>query len=197
MEENNMEDISSSADQQTFNDDGYAEDAVMVQNLVQSGLLNPQQGQYYLSQLAKKSFERLTQDYNPKAYEADTSKVFEEFEKENPGFFNQDGRSGVLDYLKNSNVIVDKDEMNIISQMVENVEKCAIERYLKQQAHEKALNDENEAAKRKLTANAQNSSFSANRNKAFTREQIGRMSGAEFTKYEPLIMEQLRKGLIR
>ena len=82
--------------------------------------------------------------------------------------------------------------------MIEKLEQSAIERYLKQQAHEKNLSDENEIAKRKLTANAQNnSSFSFNKNGIFTREQIGRMSGAEFTKNEPLIMEQLRKGLIK
>ena len=80
--------------------------------------------------------------------------------------------------------------------MVEKLENCAVQRYLRKQAHEKALNDENEAAKRKLTANAQNSSSAGNKNRAFTREQIGRMSGAEFTKNENLIMEQLRKGLI-
>lgn len=193
----NEQNISSSAEQQTFANSDYADNAVKIQNLVQSGLLNPQQGQYYLSQLAKQSFERLKQDSTPEAFKANPLNAFEDFNKEKPDFFNADGRSDVLSYLKNSNAIVDKDEINIISQMVEKIEQCAIDRYIKQQAHEKALNNENEAAKRKLTANAQNSSFSGNTNKVFTREQIGRMSGAEFTKNEPLIMEQLRKGLIR
>ena len=116
---------------------------------------------------------------------------------ERPEFFNTEGRSEVLDYLKNSNVNVDKDEITQISKMVENIENNAIQRYLRKQAHEKVLLNENEAAKRKLTANAQNSSSTGNNARAFTREQIGRMSGAEFTKNEPIIMEQLRKGLIR
>lgn len=196
FEEPYEQNISSPAEQQAFDNSQteLAEDAVKIQNLVQSGLLNPQQGQYYMSQLAKKSMERLAQDsYIP---QANPLAAFEEFEKEKPDFFRTEGRADVLNYLKNSNVLVDKDEIGIISQMVEKLEQCAIDRYVKQQAHEKALNDENEAAKRKLTANAQNASFSGNKNKAFTREQIGRMSGAEFTKYEPLIMDQLRKGLI-
>jgi len=196
MEEmNNFENISSSAEQQLPEQDGFAEDAVRIQGLVNSGVLNPQQGQYYMSQLAKKSLERLTQA--PISNSFDSQNAIEEFSKENPDFFRADGRSEVLNYLKNSSFIVDKDEMNIISQMVEKLEQAAIDRYVKQQAHEKALNDQNEAAKRKLTANAQNSSFSGKSNKVFTREQIGKMSGAEFTKNEPLIMEQLRKGLIR
>lgn len=196
MEEmDNFENISSSAEQQLPEQDGFAEDAVRIQGLVNSGVLNPQQGQYYMSQLAKKSLERLTQA--PISNSFDSQNAIEEFSKENPDFFRADGRSEVLNYLKNSSFIVDKDEMNIISQMVEKLEQAAIDRYVKQQAHEKALNDQNEAAKRKLTANAQNSSFSGKSNKVFTREQIGKMSGAEFTKNEPLIMEQLRKGLIR
>ncbi len=175
-----------------------AEDAAKLQNLVQSGILTPQQGQYYMSRLAEKSFEinRLKQDSEQAAPDVNIMRAIEEFNKEKPDFFNSEGRYEVLDYLKNSNAVVDKDEINLISQMVEKLENSAIKRYLKQQAHEKALNDENEAAKRKLTANAQNTSSYGNKNKVFTREQIGRMSGAEFTRNEPLIMEQLRKGLI-
>lgn len=81
--------------------------------------------------------------------------------------------------------------------MIENIERCAVERYLKQTAHEKTLNDENEIAKMRLRANAQNANFDDTQTRVFTREQIGKMSGAEFAKYEKAIMEQLRKGLIR
>ena len=80
---------------------------------------------------------------------------------------------------------------------VEKLEKSAIEKYLQQQAHEKSLNDENEAAKQRLQANAQNQMFTDDNSRIFTREQIGKMSGAEFAKNEQAIMEQLRKGLIR
>ena len=64
-------------------------------------------------------------------------------------------------------------------------------------SHEKSLNDENEIAKKRLRANAQNSTFDDNKNRVFTREQIGKMSGAEFARNEKAIMEQLKKGLIR
>mgnify|MGYP007101857486 CR=1 FL=1 len=192
---------SSSAENQpnTFDDyqRNYAQEAVNIQNLVKSGILNEQQGQYCMSQLAIKTLNGLTQGLNNLQPTPEQINPFEEFDKEKPNFFNHDGRADVLNYLKNSNVEVDKDEIDAISQMVEKIEQCAIEKYIKQQAHEKELNDENEIAKKKLTANAQNATSFAKNTTAFTREQIGKMSGAEFAKYEPLIMEQLRKGQIR
>jgi len=199
MEEvNNIESISSSADQQLFESESISQDAARIQGLVNSGLLNPQQGQYYMSQLAKKSMERLAQEQIPQTTNINSASALEEFSRENPNFFNTEGRGDILNYLQNSNFIVDKDEINLITQMVEKLEKSAVERYIKQQAHEKTLNENNELAKRRLTANAQNTSSTGNNlSKVFTREQIGRMSGAEFTKNEPLIMEQLRKGLIK
>ena len=186
-----QQEISSPAESNDF-----TREVLSIQNLVQSGLLNPQQGQYYMSQLAQKTLNRLTQEEDTQVT-TPVNTAFDEFITEHPDFFKPNGRSDVLKYLKDSNVEMDKDEICIISDMVEKIEKCAIERYIQQQTHEQALNNENEAAKRKLTANAQNSSFSANKNRAFTREQIGRMSSAEFTKYEPLIMEQLKKGQIK
>lgn len=108
-----------------------------------------------------------------------------------------DGRNQVLDYLKQTNANVGKDEMSQITNLVTTLEKAAIDRYLKQQEHEKTLNDENEAAKLRLRANAQKSGSGNNKGMVFTREQIGKMSGAEFAKNERLIMEQLKKGMIR
>lgn len=165
-------------------------DAVNIQNLVKQGTLNEHQGQYYMSRLAEQTFERLNLGSN--IYKD----AFTEFDKLKPDFFKHEGRNDVLEYLKKSDVLVDKDEIDTISKMIEKIENCAVEKYLKQQAHDKALNDENENAKKKLTANAQNANSFGNKNMTFTREQIGKMSGAEFTKYEPLIMEQMRKGLI-
>ena len=78
-------------------------------------------------------------------------------------------------------------------------EQCipVLERYLKEQEHEKTLNSENETAKQRLRSNAQNASSDGDTNLVFTREQIGKMSGAEFAKHERAIMDQLRKGLIK
>ena len=170
------------------------DEAMNIQNLVKFGIINPQQGQYYMSRLAG-NIQRLTQEENKQA--TSPANPFEEFNNVKPDFFKGEGREDVLNYLKNACVDFDKDEIDIISNMVEKIEKCAIERYVQQIAHDKALSNENEAAKKRLTANAQNQAFSANKNKAFTREQIGKMSSAEFTKNESLIMEQLRKGQIR
>ena len=81
--------------------------------------------------------------------------------------------------------------------MIENIEKTAVARYLRELDHEKTLNNENESAKQRLRANAQKAVSDGTKNMVFTREQIGKMSGAEFAKNERMIMEQLRKGLIR
>ena len=183
-----------------------AQDFAKIQNLMQLGLINSLQGQNLKQQVLKKAFDtvvqsELVQQSSPpvsKNGNFDKTVVFNEFQKEKPDFFNSDGRKEVLDYLKSDDVIIGKDELKKISSMVENVEKKAIDRYLKKEAYEKNLNNSNEAAKQKLTANAQNSGFQdKNSSRTFTREQIGKMSGAEFAKYEPLIMDQLKKGLIQ
>lgn len=195
---NNFETVSSSANQQLGGTNDNLEDISKINGIISPSVINSQQWQYGMSDLAKKAIEKILQDEIFSTMNVNYSSALEEFSKEKPDFFKTEGRKDVLNYLQNSEFIVDKDEMNTISQMIEKLEQSAIERYLKQQAHEKNLSDENEIAKRKLTANAQNnSSFSINKNGIFTREQIGRMSGAEFTKNEPLIMEQLRKGLIK
>ena len=120
---------------------------------------------------------------------------FDLFNRDNPGFFEKDGRKDVLDYIKN--LEMDKDEIAKIAKMVENLEKSAVDSYLKNAAHEKTLNDENAAAKSKLTSYAQNAVYDSNNNRVFTREDIGRMSGDEFVKNEKLIMEQVKQGLIK
>jgi hypothetical protein len=117
------------------------------------------------------------------------------FNKENPGFFDKSARSDVLNYIRNFDM--DKDEIAKIAKMIETLENSAIESYLKQSAYDKTLNDENSAAKSKLTSYAQNAILDGNNNKVFTREEIGKMSGDEFVKNEKLIMEQVRQGLIK
>ena len=117
------------------------------------------------------------------------------FNKDKPGFFEQSGREAVLNYIKNFDM--DKDEITKIADLVEVLENSAIESYLKKSAHDKTLNDENSAAKSKLTSYAQDAKFDSNNNKVFTREEIGKMSGDEFVKNEKLIMEQVRQGLIK
>ena len=119
----------------------------------------------------------------------------EMFDKERPGFFEEEGRGDVRDYLKGCEM--DKDEILRIASLVEGLENSAVEKYLKKSAHDKSLNDENELAKSKLTAYAQNSSANSKNNRIFTREEIGKMSGEEFAKNEKIIMDQVKQGLIK
>lgn len=112
-------------------------------------------------------------------------------------FFDMDGRNEVMAYLQNSNMDFDDDEMQKISALVETLENSAIDRYLKQKAREKTMQEENESAKQRLKSNAQNSGYTSSGNKVFTRGEIGKMSSEEFAQNEKLIMEQLRHGLIQ
>lgn len=190
----NKPDYMDAARQVTIRDIG------IIDNFMKAGIINPVQGQHLINYVLNKAQEYVVQQEKAgtqtKAQPLIVSGI-EDFVKEKPDFFNQNGRNQVLEYLKNSNSIVDKDEIAKISEMIESLEKSAIEGYLQKQAHEKSLNDENEAAKKKLKANAQKANAADANARVFTREQIGKMSGAEFAKNERAIMDQLRKGLIR
>lgn len=178
-----------------------SQDLQKIETLMKFGLINSWQGQNLKNQVLKKAFDLVLQNEKIKqnsAPEFKKDEVFSNFEKDNPNFFMPEGRKEVLDYLKSDAVIIGKDDIKKISDMIEKIEKSAIERYLKKETHEKVLQNSNELAKQKLNANAQNSNFQdKNLTRTFTREQIGKMSSAEFNKYEPLIMEQLKKGLIK
>lgn len=185
------------------------QDFLKIQQLIQTGLINSVQGQNLKQQVLKKAFDKLVQTEKMKrsspAFNPDTidvkpsnkNEVFEEFSKSNPDFFVPEGRKEVLDYLKSDDVIIGKDELNKISSIIRSVEKSAIDRYLQKMTHEKTLRESNESAKQRLSANAQKSSSGTNYSKTFTREQIGKMSSAEFAKNESVIMDQLQKGLIK
>ncbi len=172
-------------------------DILAIQNLVATGKIDSTQGQYLVNYVMNKAYDMVKNNNQNADNVSVPTNGIRDFEIEHQGFFNRDGRADVLNYLKNSNYTLDKDEVSKISQLIEKIEQSAIERYLKQSAHEKTLNDENEMAKLRLKANAQNPAFGDTQTRVFTREQIGKMSGAEFAKYEKAIMEQLRKGLIR
>lgn len=164
-------------------------DIKIIQNLVQNGVMTQELGQNLMNYVTQKAFEKYTQSQNTPQVENQNIITSE--------FFNYDGRKDVLDYLKNSNVNFDDGEISKISSLVEKIENTAIDRYLREKEHEKTLNLENESAKQRLRANAQNSVSDGNKNLVYTREQIGKMSGAEFAKHEKAIMEQLKHGLIK
>ena len=168
-------------------------DLKTIKNLVQTGVMTQEQGQNLMNYVTKKAFEKYTLSQQngqiPAAGQMQNSVP--------PEFFNRDGRIDVFDYLRNSNVAFDEDELSKISALIEKIENTAVERYLRELQHEKTLNSENESAKQRLRANAQNSGYDGLNNLVFTREQIGKMSGAEFARHERAIMDQLKKGLIK
>lgn len=172
-------------------------DIQRIQKLVDDGILDNTQGQYLVNYVIGKAYDMVNNQNKGEAQIQPQNSALAELESEYAEFFNKDGRKEVLDYLKRVGFEGDKDEISVISQMIESLENGAIQRYLKQTAREKTLNDENEIAKQRLRANAQNSNFDDMKTRVFTREQIGKMSGAEFAKFEKSIMEQLRKGLIK
>lgn len=171
-----------------------------VKGLVHQNLITQEQGQYLLTQLAGK-LTQINNTYNPNQEPATNQPLqteqsqLEIFNSEYPKFFNSEGRGDILNYLKP--LKLDKDELVKIAQLVEGLEKSAVDRYLKKSEYEKSLNDENTLAKSKLTAYAQNSAPKSEINRIYTREDIGNMSGEEFTKNEKSIMEQVKLGLIK
>lgn len=196
---NELQNISSPADNQNLNSDEQEKVKTMavqeikkIEDFVKTGKLTQEQGLNLMKFVTEKAFEKYTTlGQTPEEIPSKTEI------RQTPEFFKQDGRCDVFDYLINSNIDFDDDEISKISSLVEKIENSAIDRFLKQKEHEKTLNSENESAKQRLRANAQNSTSDGNNNLVYTREQIGKMSGAEFAKHERVIMEQLRKGLIK
>ncbi|MBO6256671.1 hypothetical protein J6N69_01365 [bacterium] len=177
----------------------------IVQQLLLSLVANAQKEQLVQQLLNNKQIQQLTSTINETKVnqtndaasqaQMPVENPFDIFNHEHPGFFEKSARGDVLNYIRNFDM--DKDEISKIAKMIETLENSAIDGYLKKSAHDKTLNDENAAAKSKLTSYAQNSAIDGNNNKVFTREEIGKMSGDEFVKNEKLIMEQVRQGLIK
>lgn len=178
------------------------DDLNVIRTLMGIGVITHEQGQILMKQVINNAYSSTTKQHaqqtEPQVSDVtkERNSSLEEFMANSPNFFNQTGREDVLSYLKNSNVNFDKDELLQISKLIESVENGAVDRYLKKVEYGKTLNDENSIAKQRLTANAQGSNAIDN-NRVFTRAQIGKMSGDEFAKYEAMIMNQLKKGLIK
>ena len=187
------------------------QDVGTVKDLVQNGIITEQQGHIFMNQLTEKAQQinayknalnqKLEQDTTlPETFEDNKMSYVQKtplelFNQEKPEFFAKSGRADLLNYLKGYDM--DKDEILQIVQLVEGLEKSAVENYLRKTEYEKSLNDENAIAKSKLTAYAQNAPSDSNFSRVFTREEIGNMSGDEFTKNEKAIMQQMRQGMIK
>lgn len=187
-------------------EDAIRADAERIKLLIQQGTISENQGQYLMTQLAAKYNEiNMYKNSNPApapaisgttpAFVSAAQNPVDLFNQENPGFFEKGSRAQVRDYIRNFDM--DKDEISKIARMVECLENSAVDSYLKKSAHEKSLNDENSAAKSKLTSYAQSAAKDAYLGRIFTREDIGRMTGDEFAKNEKIIMEQAKLGLIK
>lgn len=169
-----------------------------LQIVLTSGLINPQQGQNLLNHIIQEALnmnvQNMREDLTTQISDKESSDGFTSSEAK---FFDIAGRNEVINYLKSGNVSVDKDELSRIAKLVETIENSAVERYIQKVAHEQNLEKSNLQAKQKLQANAQNTKSECKNLAPFTREQIGKMTSAEFLKNEALIMSQLKKGLIK
>lgn len=176
-------------------------DVARVQMLAAQNVITNDECRYLMSQLASKA--KILEGYKQMSVQTAQSEIpaqqqpnpFDLFNQEKPGFFDGESRKAVLDYIKSLDM--DKDEISKIAALVEGVEKGAVDGYLKQSAYDKSLNDENTAAKSRLTSYAQNASSGSDIGRIFTRADIGSMSDEEFDRNEKLIMEQARQGLIK
>lgn len=163
-----------------------AKELQMLDSLMAQGLLNKSQVENITNKFVENAKSLFVQETSTQKNSID-----------NNAFLNQNGRQDVLNYLKNSNMNFDDDEIAKITQIVEAVETNAVENYLNNIKHGENIEKENALAKSKMTANAQNAPASSSFSKIFTRADIGKMSCSEFIQNEKLIMDQLRKGLIK
>ena len=108
-------------------------------------------------------------------------------------------RECLLDYLKNLDVELSYEDLAKIESVVLELEKLAVQRNQnenKQNAFD-MLNKSNEIAKERLMTGSMGAKGSKNPpQKTFTRDEIAKMSTAEFIKNEPAINYQLQNGLL-
>ena len=112
-------------------------------------------------------------------------------------------RECLLNYLKNLDIELDEEDLRAIEEVVLELEKAAISRQTKESGTNSAedalkiLNQSNEIAKSRLmTDSLRGSSLKQTPDKTFTRDEIAKMSTAEFIKNEPVINYQLQNGLL-
>lgn len=94
-------------------------DLAIIDNFMKSGIINPVQGQHLMNYVLNKAREVIVQQQQAGSFipgQAAAVSGIDEFTRENPDFFKQNQRNQVLEYLRNSNAGVDKDEILRISQ---------------------------------------------------------------------------------
>lgn len=108
-------------------------------------------------------------------------------------------RSCLLDYLKGHDLNLDARDMKEIEAVILALEAAAVEKEAKKTGENtlKLINDTNEIAKERLVSGSLAGQGTKNiPGKLFTRDEIAKMSTAEFIKNEPVINYQLQNGLI-
>ena len=108
-------------------------------------------------------------------------------------------RECLLNYLQKLDIELNREDLKNIEAVVLELEKAAL---LRQQAKNsenafELLNKNNEIAKERLmTGSMQGSGIQNPPNKTFSRDEIAKMSTAEFIKNEPIINYPLQNGLL-
>lgn len=106
-------------------------------------------------------------------------------------------RKCLLNYLQNSGVELDEADLKNIEAVVLELEKNALARGNNTQIPLDKLNMDNEIAKERLmTGSMRGSGVQKAPEKLFSRDEIAKMSTAEFIKNEPVINYQLQNGLL-
>ena len=174
----------------------FFDEISQVTNLMKKGFISQEQGCGIIANIAGQSEKKQVHNSNLIDANGDIPKETSNT-SHNANISSNKNYEKFFGYLKDFNFSLTDDDYATVSAFLEDIEKNAIERYAQQLRHEKNLAIRNEIAKSRLTSAAQNSTFENNKSKTFTREEIGKMSRADFIKNEQAIMSQLREGLIK
>ena len=173
------------------------EDMEKIISLVKSGAIPREQGMAWIKQFS--GFSEPQRAGTPaKTDEPPAQEQAKEPVAEQNGDYSASGNySEIFDYLKKLVPSLSNENYQALSGMLGNIENKAVEKYNKQADYEKNLKNQNDSDKRRMTSNAQGYGYDGNKNRTFTRAEIGKMSTKEFLKNEAVIFEQLRKGNIQ
>ena len=104
------------------------QDFAKIKNLIQAGVINSVQGQDLKKQVLKKAFDVIVQSEKSKRLSSalvpepnnsgaiqpiNKAKALEDFSKNNPDFFNSDGRKEVLDFFSEGKAKLTTDIINL------------------------------------------------------------------------------------
>lgn len=177
-----------------------AEDFRKIDRLTAMGRINAAQGANLKQGILQKAFGSVNMQgaSSPNASADIMGDSFSEFEKSNPGFFSNEARKPLKEYIQQAFDSVSPQELIKIADLVKLIEDAAVKSFEKsKKIDESARLTNNEAKKRLASAVLSASKSHGAHGRTFTREEIGKMTPDEFSKYESEIMQQLREGKIK